>query len=166
MIGFQPVSGSQRGPLRARIPAQPLLITQDQALWWIVAIATWKGVSFWMNFLWAGLQDIPREVQEAAQIDGASSIQRFFRVTLPLLKRPLLFVLVTDTAVNFPLFVPMFLLTRGGPAYSTNVLMYEAYKTGFVYGEMGKALAIVMVLLALVMVAVVAQFRLFQREQS
>jgi multiple sugar transport system permease protein len=150
----------------AKIPAQPFLINQDQALWCIVAIATWKGASFWMIFLWAGLQDVPREVQEAAKIDGASQVQRFLRITLPLIKRPLLFVLVTDTAVNFLLFVPMFLLTRGGPSYSTNVLMYEAYKTGFVYGEMGKALAIVMVLLALVMVAVVAQFRLFQREQS
>src|SRR6202047_3908027 len=149
-----------------KTPAQPFLINQDQALWCIVAIATWKGASFWMIFLWAGLQDIPREVQEAAQLDGASRIQRFLRITLPLIKRPLLFVLVTDTAVNFLLFVPMFLLTRGGPAYSINVLMYEAYKTGFVYGEMGKALAIVTVLLALVMVAVVAQFRLFQREQS
>jgi multiple sugar transport system permease protein len=150
----------------AKIPAQPFLINQDQALWCIVAIATWKGASFWMIFLWAGLQDVPREVQEAAKIDGASQVQRFLRITLPLIRRPLLFVLVTDTAVNFLLFVPMFLLTRGGPSYSTNVLMYEAYKTGFVYGEMGKALAIVMVLLALVMVAVVAQFRLFQREQS
>jgi len=150
----------------AKIPAQPFLINQDQALWCIVAIATWKGASFWMIFLWAGLQDVPREVQEAAKIDGASQVQRFLRITLPLIKRPLLFVLVTDTAVNFLLFVPMFLLTRGGPSYSTNVLMYEAYKTGFVYGQMGKALAIVMVLLALVMVAVVAQFRLFQREQS
>ena len=87
-----------------RIPAQPFLINQDQALWCIVAIATWKGASFWMIFLWAGLQDIPREIQEAAKIDGANQIQRFLRITLPLIKRPLLFVLVTDTAVNFLLF--------------------------------------------------------------
>jgi multiple sugar transport system permease protein len=60
----------------------------------------------------------------------------------------------------------MFLLTRGGPAYSTNVLMYEAYKSGFTYGEMGRALTIVMVLLALVMIAVVAQFSFFQRERT
>src|SRR5580704_15381235 len=150
----------------ARIPSQPFLISQEQALWCIVAIATWKGISFWMIFLWAGLQDIPQHIQEAAEIDGANRMQRFLRVTLPLLRRPLLFVLVTDTAVNFLLFVPMFLLTRGGPAYSTNVLMYEAYKSGFTYGEMGRALTIVMVLLALVMIAVVAQFSLFQREQS
>src|ERR1700676_237285 len=149
-----------------KIPAQPFLINQDQALWCIVAIATWKGASFWMIFLWAGLQDIPREVQEAAEIDGANRIQRFLFVTLPLLRRPLLFVLVTDTAANFLLFVPMFLLTGGGPAGSTNVLMFEAYKSGFVYGEMGRSLAIVVVLLLLVSAVVAFQFRLLRRPEG
>ncbi|HEY2422627.1 MAG TPA: sugar ABC transporter permease [Chthoniobacterales bacterium] len=147
------------------IPSQPFLINKDQALWCIVAIATWKGASFWMIFLWAGLQDIPRQLYEAARIDGAGGISRFFRITFPLLRRPLLFVLITDTAVNFLLFVPMFLLTRGGPSYSTNVLMYEAYKSGFVYGDMGRALALVMVLLVLVIATVAVQFRLFSQEE-
>jgi len=71
---------------------------------------------------------------------------------------------VTDTAVNFLLFVPMFLLTRGGPSYSTNVLMYEAYKSGFIYGDMGRALALVVILLLLVVATVMVQFRLFSRE--
>lgn len=150
----------------AGIPSQPFLISKDQALWCIVAIATWKGASFWMIFLWAGLQDIPRQLYEAARIDGAGGISRFFRITFPLLRRPLLFVLITDTAVNFLLFVPMFLLTRGGPSYSTNVLMYEAYKSGFVYGDMGRALALVMVLLVLVIATVAMQFRLFSQEEA
>jgi len=119
-----------------------------------------------MIFLWAGLQDIPRQLYEAARIDGAGRISRFFRIIFPLLRRPLLFVLITDTAVNFLLFVPMFLLTRGGPSYSTNVLMYEAYKSGFVYGDMGRALALVMVLLVLVITTVAMQFRLFSQEEA
>jgi multiple sugar transport system permease protein len=146
------------------VPSQPFLINEAQALWSIVAIATWKGVSFWMIFLWAGLQNIPRELLEAATIDGADRFRRFLRITLPLLRRPLLFVLVTDTAVNFLLFVPMFLLTRGGPSYSTNVLMYEAYKSGFIYGDMGRSLALIVILLILVMATVMIQFRLFSRE--
>jgi ABC-type sugar transport system permease subunit len=146
------------------IPSQPFLINENQALWSIVAVATWKGVSFWMIFIWAGLQNIPRELLEAATIDGADRFRRFLRITLPLLRRPLLFVLVTDTAVNFLLFVPMFLLTRGGPSYSTNVLMYEAYKSGFIYGDMGRALALVVILLLLVVATVMVQFRLFSRE--
>jgi len=146
------------------IPSQPFLINENQALWSIIAVATWKGVSFWMIFIWAGLQNIPRELLEAATIDGADRFRRFLRITLPLLRRPLLFVLVTDTAVNFLLFVPMFLLTRGGPSYSTNVLMYEAYKSGFIYGDMGRALALVVILLLLVVATVMVQFRLFSRE--
>jgi multiple sugar transport system permease protein len=149
-----------------RIPSQPFLISQDQALWCIVAIATWKGISFWMIFLWAGLQDIPRHIHEAAEIDGANRFQRFVHVTLPLLQRPLLFVLVTDTATNFLLFVPMFLLTGGGPAQSTNVLMFEAYKSGFVYGEMGRSLAVVVVLLLMVVCVVGLQFRLMRKPEG
>ena len=60
----------------------------------------------------------------------------------------------------------MFLLTGGGPAGSTNVLMFEAYKSGFVYGEMGRALAIVVVLLLLVVAVVVVQFRLLRRSEG
>jgi multiple sugar transport system permease protein len=148
------------------LPSQPFLISQDQALWCIVAIANWKGVSFWMIFLWAGLQDVPREIQEAAILDGANGLQRFLRIVLPLIRRVILFVLVTDTAVNFLLFVPMFLLTRGGPSYSTNVLMYEAYKSGFLYGQMGRALALVTVLLFLVVGTVVLQFRFLRSRET
>ena len=149
------------------IDKQPFLIDERQALWSVLAIATWKGVSFWMIFLWAGLQTIPSELYEAARLDGAAAARRFVHITLPLLKRTLLFVLVTDTSVNFLLFVPMFLLARGGPSYSTNVLMYEAYRSGFVYSEMGRALAIVMVLILLVSITVVIQFYfLRQRELS
>lgn len=147
------------------IDKQPFLIDEHQALWSVLAIATWKGVSFWMIFLWAGLQAIPLELYEAARLDGAPAVRRFFYITLPLLRRTLLFVLVTDSSVNFLLFVPMFLLTRGGPSYSTNVLMYEAYRSGFVYGEMGRALAIVMVLILLVSITVVIQFY-FLRQQE
>lgn len=148
------------------LPAQPFLTSADQALWAIVLIATWKGVSFWMVFLLAGLQNIPADLHEAAMLDGASPVQRFFQITLPLLRRTLLFVLVTDTAINFLLFAPVYLLTAGGPELSTNLLMYEAYKTGFVFADMGLALAMVMVLLALVLVVVAAEFRLLQSEEG
>jgi multiple sugar transport system permease protein len=144
------------------LPRQPFLTSPDQALWSVIAIASWKGVSFWMVFLLAGLQAIPGELHEAAMLDGASATRRFFEITIPLLRRTILFVLVTDTAINLLLFAPIYLLTRGGPELSTNVLMYEAFKTGFVYTDMGLALAMVMVLLGLVLVVVAAEFRLLQ----
>ncbi len=150
----------------AGLPRQPFLTSADQALWSIIAIASWKGVSFWMVFLLGGLQAIPGELHEAAMLDGASATRRFFEITLPLLRRTLLFVLVTDTAINLLLFAPIYLLTRGGPELSTNVLMYEAFKTGFVYTDMGLALAMVMVLLALVLIVVAAEFRLLQTKEA
>ncbi len=148
------------------LPRQPFLTSADQALWSVIAIASWKGVSFWMVFLLGGLQAIPGEVHEAAMLDGASAARRFFQITLPLLKRTILFVLVTDTAINLLLFAPIYLLTRGGPELSTNVLMYEAFKTGFVFTDMGLALAMVMVLLGLVLLVVAAEFRLLQTRED
>lgn len=148
--------------MRLGIPPQPFLTSADQALATVILIATWTGISFWMVFLLAGLQSIPGDLQEAAMLDGASSIQRFFHITLPLMKRPILFVLATDTAINFLLFAPIYLLTRGGPSLSTNTLMYESFKTGFVYGDMGSGLAMVMVLLVMVLITVAIEFRLLR----
>lgn len=145
------------------LPQQPFYTSAGQALWSVILIANWKGVSYWMVFALAGLQGIPAELQEAAAIDGAGRAQRFTHVTLPLLRRPLLFVLVADTVINFVMFVPMYLLTRGGPSGATNVLMYQAYKVGFAFGDMGQALAIVTVLLTLLLGVVAWQFRLFDR---
>lgn len=148
------------------LPQQPFYTSAGQALWSIILIANWKGVSYWMVFVLAGLQGVPAELLEAAAIDGAGPLQRFRSVTLPLLRRPLLFVLVADTIINFVMFVPMYLLTRGGPSNATNVLMYQAYKAGFAFGDMGQALAIVTILLALILLVVAVQFRLFETEAA
>ena len=146
------------------LPQQPFYTSAGQALWSIILIANWKGVSYWMVFVLAGLQGVPGELLEAAAIDGAGPFQRFASVTLPLLRRPLLFVLVADTIINFVMFVPMYLLTGGGPSNATNVLMYQAYKAGFAFGDMGQALAMVSILLALILLVVAVQFRLFEVE--
>ena len=81
-------------------------------------------------------------------------------ITIPLLRPTLLFVLVADVSINFLLFAPIFMLTLGGPADSTNVLMYEAYKSGFVFGDMGRAMAIIVVVVAVLLVIVGLQFKL------
>lgn len=160
---LDPNSGLANGILvQLGLSPQPFFTSPHQALWSIILLASWKGVSYWMLFILAGLQNIPTELKEAAMLDGASSTQRFFHVTLPLLKPVLLFVLVVDTSVNFLLFVPVYLLTGGGPSLSTNVLMYEAFKTGFVYTDLGSSLAMVLVLLVVIMGVVALQFRLLQ----
>lgn len=144
---------------------QPFFAGASQALWSIILLASWKGVAYWMIFLVAGLKDIPNSLFEAAEIDGANIIQKIVHITLPLLKRIILFVAVVDTSVNFLLFSPMYIITQGGPQGSTNVLMFEAYRSGFVYGNMGRAMAIVMILFAIVMIVVGLQFQLLRSEE-
>ena len=140
------------------IPAQPFFTSASQALGSIILIATWKGVSYWMIFLLAGIKAIPESLYEAARIDGANGLQMLFRITIPLLKRVLLFVVVADTISNFLLFVPAYLLTRGGPQLSTTLLMYEVFKTGFIYVDMHRAMAMLTVLLLMLFSVIAAQF--------
>ncbi|MDB5585299.1 MAG: hypothetical protein JWP26_269 [Devosia sp.] len=144
----------------AGVPAQPWLTAESLALYSIIAIATWKGISYWMIFIIGGLQNISPEIYDAARIDGVKAWQRLIFITIPLLRPTLLFVLVADVSINFLLFAPIFMLTQGGPAGSTNVLMYEAYKSGFVFGDMGRAMAIIVVVVAILLVIVGLQFKL------
>jgi len=143
---------------------RPFLISPHWALWSIVLVASWVGFGYWMVFLIAGLQDIPRELQESAAVDGASWWTIFFRITLPLLRRPMLFVLVAASVANFLLFVQVQLLTQGGPAGSTNLLMYEIYKQAFIYGDRTTAAAEILVLVLAMSVVVALQMRLMGSE--
>ena len=147
------------------IPPQPFLVSENQALWCIIAIATWKGVAFWMLFLLAGLEDIPKQYYEAAEIDGATPFQKFIYVTLPQLKRTILFVFVADTAANFVLMVPMIILTKGGPLQSTNVLIYEGYRSGFYYQDWGRSLSIITILTVITLIVIGLQL-LFLSEKN
>ena len=147
------------------IPPQPFLVSENQALWCIIAIATWKGVAFWMLFLLAGLEDIPKQYYEAAEIDGATPFQKFRYVTIPQLKRTILFVFVADTAANFVLMVPMIILTKGGPLQSTNVLIYEGYRSGFYYQDWGRSLSIVTILTVITLIVIGLQL-LFLSEKN
>lgn len=139
-------------------PRQDFLRDVDQALPTMIGIVSWIGVPFWMLFILAGLQGIPHEVLEAARMDGANRLQAFFHVTLPLLRRVLAFVLVADTIANFTLFAPPYLLTRGGPGQATNLMMYDAWKRGFVYGDLGASSAMILILLAVMGVVVLVEF--------
>ena len=156
-------SGLFNGMLRALgLPMQPFLTSTDQALWSIIMLASWVGVPYWALFLLAGLQGISREMYEAAEIDGANWWRRFADVTFPLLRRVLVFVLVADTVANFLLFVPVLLLTQGGPQLSTNTLMYEAYLRGFVYGDFGTSSAMIALLLLVTLAVVAIEFWLLR----
>lgn len=147
------------------VPRQPFLTAPSHALWSIIILATWKGVPYWALFFLAGLQGIPESVIEAAKIDGANRLQIFQWVTFPLLRGVTIFVLVADTVSNFLLFAPILLLTQGGPQLSTNLIMYETYRRGFVYGDLGAASAMLWVMLLIVFAVIAFEFTLL-RERS
>ena len=148
------------------IGAQPFHRGEDQALYTLIGIATWKGAGYWMLFLLAGLYSIPPTVNEAAAIDGAGAWRRFYHVTLPLMRKPMAFVLVADTAINFLFFAPVYILTSGGPNGATSLLMYEGYRAAFTFSDMGRALAISSVLLVIILLIVVLELRLLRSPED
>ena len=160
-----------QGPVNALITAlggepQPFFTSPNQALACIIVLASWIGIGYWMLFLIAGLQSIPGELYDAAKVDQAGPVRTFFSVTLPLLRRPLLFVLVADTVANFVLFVPVQLLTQGGPQGSTTLLMFEAWRTTYGYGSRNLGAAQVVILTAIMLVFVLLQFRLLREDKD
>jgi multiple sugar transport system permease protein len=132
----------------------------------IVWMTIWKGLGFYMIIFLAGLQTIPGSLYEAASIDGASKWQQFWRITLPLLRPTTLFVLIIGIIQSFEVFIPIFLLTGGGPGYSTMVLVMAIYRFGFQTYEMGFASTIAVVMFLFVMIVSIMQLRLFGREVS
>lgn len=127
------------------------LIDTDWALLSIILIASWRGCAYWMMFILAGLKGIDTAVYESAKIDGSGFFSTLFRITIPLLKNTLLFVFIANTTANFLLFAPIQIATDGGPQGSTNVLMYEAYKSAFKYSNRPRQACIVTILLVIIM---------------
>jgi multiple sugar transport system permease protein len=118
----------------------------------VIIVDLWFRTPFVIFLLLAGLQNIPQEPIEAARLDGANHLQIFRYVTLPLLRPVILVVLVMRTMWNFMTFDTVFILTRGGPGYSTELLTIFGYKTAFGYYRMGEASAISFVVLFLIMI--------------
>ena len=146
------------------LPAQPFFTSDSQAMLSIIILASWKGIAYWMMFLMAGLQGVPANVYEAALVDGSNTFITTFKIVIPMIKRSILFVVVSDTISNLLMFSPMYLITKGGPNKSTNVLMYEAYKSTFAYADYGRAYAYVVVLLILIFIIVGVQLKAMRSE--
>jgi multiple sugar transport system permease protein len=151
---------------RVGIPEQPFFTSAAQAMPSLIGVASWKGVGYWMMFLLAGLTDIPALLYEAADIDGASWWQRFTNITLPLMRRPLAFVIVADTVANFLFFAPVYLITKGGPLGATNLLMFNTYQNAFTLGNMGRSLAMSTSILVIIAAFTLLEMRFFRTEDQ
>lgn len=146
------------------IPRQAILSNPQRALPAITLMMIWKDIGFSMIILMAGLKGIPETYYEAALVDGANAWQAFWRVTLPLLRRVLMFVVVTQTVFSFQVFVPVYAMTRGGPIDSTKVIVYYIYQYGFLFQDMGYASALSVVTLVILLVVSVIQMRVLRSE--
>lgn len=145
------------------IDPQPFLRSQSQALLSIVLVVSWMGVGLWMVFLIGGLKDIPPDLYEASALDGSSRWTDLVHITVPLMRRPLAFVVVADTAAAALLFAPVAILTRGGPGGSTQLIMYDIYQQAFVFNDLPLAAAEALTLVTILIAIVVVQFRLMAR---
>jgi multiple sugar transport system permease protein len=148
------------------IPPQGFFIEKGQALWSIVAICVWKGVGYLMMFILAGLKNVDNGIYESAKIDGANFFRVLFKITLPLMKRVMLFVLVIDTVSNVLVFIPMQMVTLGGPESSTNVLMMEAYRSFFLYGDRGRGSIICVMLIVIIAAISIVQFKILNKKDE
>ena len=129
----------------------------------LVMITIWKSLGFSMVIWLAGLQAIPSELQEAAAIDGAGGAQTFWRITLPLLAPTTFFLAITGVIGSFQVFAPMYVITKGGPLDSTNVVVYEIYNRAFTEFKMGYASAQSWVLFAVIFAATMLQLVYMRR---
>jgi multiple sugar transport system permease protein len=165
-VAFRP-DGPLNGTLqRFGIGPQRYLTAPSQALLSIMLVVSWIGVGYWMMFLVAGLKQIDPVLYEAAGLDGAGRWARFRYVTLPQVRRQLVFVLVADTISNLLVFAPVQILTQGGPTGHTDLIMNNVFERAYTRGDIGGAAAGTVVLVVIALLIVVIQFRLLSRGED
>ena len=142
----------------------PVLDGKD-ALFMVVMASAWKEISYNFVFFIAGMQAIPGSLIEAAAMDGASPFRRFWKITLPLLSPTLFFLTVMNIICSFfETFGVIHMMTQGGPGGATNILVYKVYQDGFIGLDLGSSAAQSIVLMSLIIVITVFQFKYVERK--
>jgi multiple sugar transport system permease protein len=140
------------------------LFDRDWAMPAIIITSIWKDLGFVAVLFLAGLQAIPNDVYEASALDGASSFEQLRSITIPLLRPTIFFVSIISIINSFQVFPQVWVMTEGGPAGATTVIVERVVKHAFSYGEMGYAATISWVLFALVLIVTVFQLWLQRRD--
>lgn len=143
--------------------ALPWLIDPDIALYSVIGVDSWKGIGYIMVILLAGLQTIPRDYYEAAEIDGAGAWAKFRYITIPMLMPALMIVTVLNVLYGLRVFDMVYALTNGGPGYATEVLATEIFKS-FSKGQFGLGTAISSILFLILVVAGYLVIRVMERQ--
>jgi multiple sugar transport system permease protein len=151
VIGF-PVNDWLRSPIWA-MPA-------------IIMVAVWKNIGFNMVIFLAGIGEIPASLYEAAKLDGAGAFRRFWNVTLPMLRHTLLFVIIISIISSFQVFDQVYVMTRGGPLFSTETIVYFIYDIGFGDYDMGYASSASWLLFVVILLITLVQLRFFKYNET
>jgi len=138
----------------------------DLALISIMIVALWKNAGYYMIFYLAGMQNLPTEVFEAATLDGASTWQKLRYVTFPLLRGTTLFITTIAIIGAFQTVDQIFVLTQGGPSGASTTLLYYLWQVRFEFQDVGKASAITVVLIVLLLLFTVTNFVLSERGED
>jgi multiple sugar transport system permease protein len=130
----------------------------------IIMVALWQGIGFYMLVYLAALQDIPADLMDAARVDGASGWQVVWHVTIPSMRPVLLFTTTMAIIWGFQIFDLVFVLTNGGPLYRTATIVWYIYNSAFKWDQLGKASAMGVVLLIVILIVTLVQRRMFRGE--
>nr|WP_312288881.1 sugar ABC transporter permease [Clostridium chromiireducens] len=155
MLLFHPSIGIINYLIKAQIG---WLTDEKLALFSVALVTVWLNIGLNFIFILTGLKNIPDELNESAQIDGASKILKFFRLTLPLISPTLFFVVFINMVNSFQSFAQIKLLTSGGPANSTNVIVHEIYREAFFNNRFETACAESIVLFFIIFLITLIQF--------
>lgn len=145
---------------------QPFFGGMDQALLTVAGVNTWRHMGLVAMLFLAGLQNIPRNLYEAATLEGASEWQMFRRITLPLLRPVMVFVLVTSVTGSFQIFDTIAVTTNGGPLDSTRVIVHYIVQNAFGFYKMGYASAMSMTLCAVMVLYTIVQMRVMRANEN
>ena len=149
------------------LPSVAWLTDPDIALWALVIMGVWKVLGYNLVLFLVGIRNIPAEYMEAAELDGATGWQRFWRITLPLLRPILLYVLVTATISAYAVFTQVYVMTLGSqsqPGQAVRMLVFDIYTNGFQFFRMGYASAEAVILTLIVLGLTVIQFSLVRND--
>ena len=140
------------------LPTCPFLASSKTAMFALVLMMVWNGTGYYTLLTVAALQGVPKDIYEAASIDDTPGWRVFFQITLPMISPTLFFSTIVCTINSFQVFEPVNLMTLGGPANSTNTLVFQIYSDAFKYLKLGQASAEGVVLLAFVLILTIIYF--------
>ena len=132
----------------------------------IIIIGVWQRLGYNIIIILAGLQGVSRSLYEAAEIDGANGVQKFFYITIPSLSNTMFFLTMISFISSFQMFTPVQVMTKGGPGTSSSVLVYYIYKAAFQNNDIGGASAMAWILFLLVFVFSAARMILSRKKES